>query len=406
MYGDADAYVALYDAQAGRLHAYCWSLVGDQAAATVHDVFAAAVYPDVMAGDAGRRDAARPRGLPPSDIWLYRRARAECLRRGPVTVISGRDPLLRAAARLRGDQREALVLAADLAAVDVARVLAVPPAKAAQVVTAARARLEQATLNLLLADPATARHEDIIGAFEKGALGTLLARRAPAPPAGLRDAVMDTFARDRAPLVVISPQAKPAAAGNGGHKNRPAARHARAAAPVIGVAAACAAAVVGVVAAGATLDFDASPAGGGKGALAPNSAEHGSQGQSGQGGGQAAPPGSGETPVVDVTPTASAAARPVETAPGEPPSPASSDAPAAQSPAPAETQSPMAARQDSSDQPAADTDSPSPSPSHSETESKSPSPEPSQSRSDDGLLPELPILGRVLSDSLSATTGG
>jgi hypothetical protein len=392
VYGDADAYVALYDAQAVRLHAYCWSLVGDRAAAAaVHGVFAAAAYPDVTRRDAGR---AAPRAwLPPNDIWLYRRARAECLRRGPVTVISGRDPLLRAAARLRADQREALVLAADFGPSDVSRVLAVPPAKAVQLVTAARSRLEQATLNLLLADPATARHEDIIGAFEMGALGTLLARRAPAPPNGLREAVMDTFARERAPLVVVSPPAKPAPEKDGA-KSRPAARHARAAAPVIGAAAACAAAVVGAVAAGATLDFDASPAGGGRGALAPSTVEHGQQSQVGQPaapGGQAARPGGGEASVPDVIPTNSAAPRPIETAPGEPPSPASSNAPAAESQAPAGTRSPEASRQGSS-APSQDAETEQPSPSPSQPEEPAPSERPSG-----GLLDDLPILGDVLS---------
>jgi hypothetical protein len=397
VYGDADAYVALYDAQAVRLHAYCWSLVGDRAAAAVHEVFAAAAYPDVM-----RRDAARDAraGLPPGGIWLFRRARAECLRRGPVTVISGRDPLLRAAARLRADQREALVLAADFAPADVAHVLAMPPARVVQLVTAARSRLERATLNLLLADPATARHEDIIGAFEKGTLGTLLARRAPAPPSGLREAVMDTFARERAPLVVISPPTKPAPDRDGA-KARPAARHARAAAPVIGVAAACAAAVVGAVAAGATLDFDASPAGGGKGALAPSTVEYGRQGQAGQPaqGGQAARPGGGETSAPEVAPTASAAPRPIETGPGEAPYPASSNAPAAES-SPADSQSPEASRQASSDpSQAADTERPSPSPSRSER------PSPSESPSG-GLLDDLPILGDVVGGVLSSPSGG
>jgi hypothetical protein len=409
VHGDADTYVALYDAQAVRLHAYCWSLVGDRAAATVHEVFAAAARPEVLRPNAGRRDASRP-AMPPSEIRLYHRARAECLRRGPVTVISGRDPLLRAAARLRADQREALVLAADFAPVDVARVLAVPPEKAIQLVTAARTRLEQATLNVLLADPAMAAHEDIIGAFEKGALGTLLARRAPAPPTGLRQAIIDTLARERAPLVVISGPAKPAQSA-AGPKGRPAARHARAAAPVIGVAAACAAAVVGAVAAGAALDFDGTPAGGGQGALAPSSAEHGRQSQAGQPGppgqtGQGARPGSGESPNAGVTPT-SAAPRPAVTTPGEAPAPASSNSSADETSSAFGGRSPNADRQSSSapSASAADRETPSPSPSGSQSASPSPTPSgtPPESPPDD-LLSGLPILGKAVSDALSSAT--
>src|SRR5919198_350643 len=118
---DAEAYVALYDTQAVRLHAYCWSLIGDQAASAVRDVFTAAAHPYLTGRDAKRQEAATP-----GRLWLYRQARAECLGRGPVTVIAGRDPLLRAAARLRADQREVLVLAADLPPAYIARVLRLP----------------------------------------------------------------------------------------------------------------------------------------------------------------------------------------------------------------------------------------------------------------------------------------
>jgi hypothetical protein len=392
-----EAYVALYDTQAVRLHAYCWSLIGDTAPAAVRDVFTAATYPDMARRKGARHDAL------PDRIWLYRRARAECLRRGPVTVMAGRDPLLRAAARLRADQRELLVLAADLPPNGMAHVLGIPPARAIQLVTAAHGRLEQAVLKVLLADPATAAHEDVIAAFERGALGVLLARRAPAPPAGMREAIVSTMTRQRAPLVVISPQPKATAQRDGERKGRPAARHARAAAPVIGVAAACAAAVVGAMAAGATLNFDASPAGGGQGALAPSTAEHSRGGQTPQGGqpGSAAQPGNGEVPVAHVSPSASAT-QPADTPPSDAPAPAETNAPAAEAPSSSSSPSPDSQRQSAEPDPSSAT--PSGSGSASPSDSSTPSPTPSKSHSGGGggggLLPDLPILGKVLGDTL------
>jgi hypothetical protein len=399
---DAEAYVALYDTQAVRLHAYCWTLVGDQAAAAVRDVFTAAAHPSPTGRDSRRQEA-----TPPGRLWLYRQARAECLRRGAVTVIAGRDPLLRGAARLRADQREILVLAADLPPAGVARVLGVPPDRAIQLVTAARARLEQAVLKVLLADPATATHEDVIAAFERGALGALLARRAPAPPPGLRAAVIGTMTRpQRTPLVVISPSAKASAQGGDAPKGRPAGRHARAAAPVIGAAAACAAAVIGAIAAGATLNFDASPAGGdGNGALAPSTAEHG------RSPGSAAAPGSGETPIDAVSPTDSAAPRVVERVPGDAPSPSSSttatpDGGAAAAGSPSQVPdtpgptggSPTAPPPSSPSDPSTPAD-----PSDSTPPgSGSPSGDPSESPPG-GLLPLIP---RILGDTVSSVTGG
>jgi hypothetical protein len=397
---DAEAYMALYDKQAVRLHAYCWTLVGDQAASTVRDVFTAAAHPSPAGRDSRRREATMP-----GRLWLYRQARAECLRRGPVTVIAGRDPLLRGAARLRADQREILVLAADLPPAGVARVLSMPADRAIQLVTAARARLEQAVLKVLLADPATATHEDVIAAFERGALGALLARRAPAPPPGLRAAVIGTMTRHQhTPLVVISPAAKAATQGDA-PKGRPAGRHARAAAPVIGAAAACAAAVIGAIAAGTTLNFDASPAGGdGHGALAPSTAEHG------RSAGSTAAPGAGETPIV--SPTDSAAPRTVERAPGDAPSPSSSStAPAPdggdtaggspsqvpETPAPTGS-SPTAPPPSSPSDPSSPAD-----PSDSTPpDSESPSDDPSQSPPG-GLLPLIP---RLLGDTVSTVTSG
>src|SRR5947208_3461227 len=54
---------ALYDAHAARLYAYCWSLVGDQAAAAVADAFASTVQHP-------------PRG--DSVLWMYALARHAC----------------------------------------------------------------------------------------------------------------------------------------------------------------------------------------------------------------------------------------------------------------------------------------------------------------------------------------
>ncbi|HEU5160560.1 MAG TPA: hypothetical protein VFU43_26420 [Streptosporangiaceae bacterium] len=402
MRADAKAYVALYDSQAVRLHAYCWSLVGDQAAATVRDVFTAAAHPHAVDRDPRRRETALP-----GRLWLYRQARAECLRRGPITLLAGRDPLLRGAARLRADQREALVLAADLPPAGVARVLNVPPDRAIHLVTEARARLEQAVLKVLLADPATATHEDVIAAFERRALGALLARRAPAPPPGLRAAVIATMTRHQhTPLVVISPPAKAASQDGAAAKGRPAGRHARAAAPVIGAAAACAAAVIGVIAAGATLNFNASPAGGdGQGALAPSTAEHSQPGQ------QAAP-GSGETPIEEVSPTNSAAPRPIDGSPGAVPSASSSTAAdpatpegaaAAGSPSEVPSTDPTTGAPTSPSSPSRPSDPGAPSdsaPPGPGSPSEDPSTEPPG-----GLLPGLPLIPEILGNAVSSVTG-
>jgi hypothetical protein len=397
---DAEAYVALYDSQAVRLHSYCWSLVGDQAASAVRDVFTAAAHPYLTGRDARRREAAAT----PGRLWLYRQARAECLRRGPVTVMAGRDPLLRGAARLRADQREVLVLAADLPPAGLARVLGVTPDRAIHLVTAARARLEQAVLKVLLADPATATHEDVIAAFERGALGALLARRAPAPPPGLRAAVIGTMTRHQhTPLVVISPPAK-AAQDGAEPKGRQTGRHARVT-PMIGAAAACAAAVVGAIAAGTTLNFNASPAGGdGHGALAPSTAEHARSGQ-------AAAPGSGESPIDEVSPTGSADPRPIGHTRGDAQSPSASTSAAdpSTSDGAASAGSPSQVP-DSPDPSAGSPVAPAPSspsaPSGSTPPGSKPPGTPPSSSPPDGLLPGLPLIPNILGNAVSSVTGG
>lgn len=178
---------SLYDAHADRLYAYCWSLVGDQlAAAAVGDTFSAAVHQP-------------PRG--DSVLWLYALSRTACADRGAFTgeiaaqggmLFADSDPLLRAAAGLRPDHREVLLLWAGewLEPHDIARVLGIAPDTVVQLLGAARTRLERAVLDILMRG-ATEPQLDLISAFEKGRLPQLLARRAPATaPGWLRDRVL------------------------------------------------------------------------------------------------------------------------------------------------------------------------------------------------------------------------
>jgi DNA-directed RNA polymerase specialized sigma24 family protein len=176
---------ALYDAHGHRLYAHCWSLLGDRGAAdAVRDAL----------GQASRR--------PPGDtvLWLHRMARLACTERGafgrgahPGFVQAGTDPLLRAAAELPADQREALLLAAGewLNVRDIAQVFRSHPDLIRDLLHDARVALEHRVVDALMHDPsAPTTHTDVIEAFERGRLPHLLARRAPdqAPP-GLRDHV-------------------------------------------------------------------------------------------------------------------------------------------------------------------------------------------------------------------------
>ncbi|NKZ05987.1 RNA polymerase sigma factor [Actinomadura latina] len=195
---------SLYDAHADRLYAYCWSLVGDRlAAAALGDTFGAAVHQP-------------PRG--DSVLWLYSLSRTACAERGAFTgeiaarggtPFAGSDPLLRAAAGLRSDHREVLLLWAGewLEPHDIARVLGIAPDTVVQLLAAARTRLERAVLDILMRGTAEPQL-DLIAAFEKGRLPQLLARRAPArAPGGLRERVLAACAEEAArPLPsVISP---------------------------------------------------------------------------------------------------------------------------------------------------------------------------------------------------------
>ncbi|MEU5884659.1 RNA polymerase sigma factor [Spirillospora sp. NPDC047279] len=175
---------ALYDAHAARLYAYCWSLVGDEAADAVADTFAATVQHP-------------PRG--DSVLWLYALSRSACIDRGALDRAFGMsadpDPLLRAASTLRADHREVLLLHAGewLEVRDIARVLGIAPDTVRQLLNVARTRLERAVLDVLMRDTGP-QSLDVIAAFEKGSLAQLLARRTPAqPPVWLRERALAAF---------------------------------------------------------------------------------------------------------------------------------------------------------------------------------------------------------------------
>jgi DNA-directed RNA polymerase specialized sigma24 family protein len=214
MQGAPEPHAPLYDAYAGRLHVYCWSLVGDDAPGALHDAFVAAARQGAPRGDTGTL------------LWLYGLARTACVRRGALdqafTPIRDVDPLRRAAAGLRADHREVLVLSAGgwLEVPDIAQLIEVATDTVTQLIRAARKRLERGVLDVLLPGPIRPEHEEIIAAFEKGTLDVLLARRAPAwPPAGLRATVLaacEAEARSaptrplpavQGPLIVIGPGA-------------------------------------------------------------------------------------------------------------------------------------------------------------------------------------------------------
>ncbi|TMQ83117.1 sigma-70 family RNA polymerase sigma factor, partial [Actinomadura soli] len=211
---------SLYDAHADRLYAYCWSLVGDRlAAAAVGDTFTAAVHHP-------------PRG--DRVLWLYSLSRTACAERGTFAgtggpggapLFSGSDPLLRAAGALRSDHREVLLLWAGewLEPHDIALVLGIAPDTVAQLLNAARTRLERSVLDTLMRGTSEPRL-DLISAFEKGRLPQLLARRAPSgAPGWLRDRVLAACEEEAArplssfvtprPLVVISGEKARAAGG-------------------------------------------------------------------------------------------------------------------------------------------------------------------------------------------------
>ncbi|MBT2208350.1 RNA polymerase sigma factor [Actinomadura sp. NEAU-AAG7] len=331
---------SLYDAHAARLYAYCWSLVGDErAAAAVRDTFVAAVHQP-------------PRG--DTVLWLYSLARTTCTGPGAVPagraapLFSGSDPLLRAAAGLRSDHREVLLLWAGewLEPHDIARVLGIAPDTLAQLLDVARARLERAVLDTLMRGTA---YLDLITAFEKGRLPRLLAGRAPErAPAWLREQVL-AACEDEAvralptvaaptPLVVIAP----------GRTERPPRRRgvSRGAGAVAGLAAS-AAAVVGLLASWPSAK------GGDAASLVPTSSTgHTEPASTLTGDGQGHPPGVTGSERGTHTPVTTAYGdppRPVEaspgggTSPGSPGSPGAHRAPARSAPAPRASHDPSTA---------------------------------------------------------------
>lgn len=240
---------SLYDAHAERLYAHGWSLLGDDAASAVNDAFVAAV-----------------RHPPRGDVvlWMYALSRTAARSRGaferPWKVAAGEaDPLLRAAAALRPEQREALLLEAGewLETPDIAHVLGLAPDTVRQMLHLARTRLERGVLDALMRGEAGdgAAAAEVIAAFEKGTLPRLLARRVPdALPASLRDRVLESYEREvdepsptatsPSPLVVIGPAALGAPAeGTDAHRTATTARRSRRRAfgAVAGVAASAAA---------------------------------------------------------------------------------------------------------------------------------------------------------------------
>ncbi len=111
-------------------------------------------------------------------LWLYSLSRTACAERGAFTgelsadgrtLFADADPLLRVAAGLRSDHREVLLLWAGewLEPHDIARVLGIAPDTVAQLLGAARTRLERAVLDILMRGTVQPQL-DMIAAFEKG----------------------------------------------------------------------------------------------------------------------------------------------------------------------------------------------------------------------------------------------
>lgn len=285
----------LYDAHSPRLYAYCWSLVGDEAPEAVKDTFMAAARLGPPRGD--------------EVLWLYALARSACMRRGALSGTHSDernpDPLRRAAARLRSDHREVLLLSAGvwLEAPDIARLLGVAPDTVRQLIQAARARLERLVLDALMHQPMSAPHDDIIAAFERGRLPLLLARQVPAePPAGLRADVLATVTHARPaetnPLPVTVPGAPPLVVMDPRRGRRPdgAAKRRVKGAAELGAIAACAAAAAGLfVAWGAP---NGKSTGGGLSAPIPHVNDSRDSGTPATG-----PEGPGDSPMVPVAPT-------------------------------------------------------------------------------------------------------
>ncbi|MCW2941510.1 MAG: polymerase, sigma-24 subunit, subfamily [Actinomycetia bacterium] len=195
----------LYDTYAGRLHAYCWSLLGEDAPGALHETFVTATR----------------NGPPHRDtlVWLYGLARTECVRRGALDrgfETRDADPLRRAAGRLRADHREVLVLSAGgwLEEPEIAQLLGIATDTTRQLIRTAHKRLERAVIDTLLPGPVLPEYDDVLAAFEGGTLDRLFAQRAPIrPPPELRSQVLAACLEQSplpfpgtTPLVVIDPR--------------------------------------------------------------------------------------------------------------------------------------------------------------------------------------------------------
>jgi DNA-directed RNA polymerase specialized sigma24 family protein len=188
--GTPEVFDLLYDEHAVRLYAYCHLMVGDEAADAVRDAFIAAV---------------RHRGTAPDDealpVWLHALARAECVRRGALlrkaAVAPHAEPLRRALARLRPEQREALALSAALETDELARVVGIAPDTAELLLRLSRRRLEQAAASVL--GGRAVRDDDMLTALGTGSLHKLVTRGCEPPPRLREQVLFSCAAAERAP---------------------------------------------------------------------------------------------------------------------------------------------------------------------------------------------------------------
>jgi|GEM_PF-689545 len=376
---------ALYDAHAARIYAYCWALVGDGADAATRDTFVAAMQHPPH-GDAV--------------LWMYALARSVCLEHGALSGAfspggaarrAGRfpDPLLRAAARLRADHREVLLLSAGqwLDEPDIAVVLGVAPDTVRQLLHTARVRLERAVVDLLMREPGSPYDQEIITAFERGMLPRLLARRAPErPPAALREQVLRACAAElERPLSTMAAPSPLVTIGPVTTRRHTLARRAKGAGAIAALAASAAAAV-GLLASwtgsggGDGLSALAPPLGQGGGPSSTGSPSPDSPGSAkGSGGGGRSPQTSRTDPYYVTQPPSRPAPPPgIPGLPGSPtPAPSPDPAPDGESPAPRDPGSPK---------PTPDPSAPSPNPRPSDP----PSPQPSDPPAPDPTDPPSP----------------
>jgi DNA-directed RNA polymerase specialized sigma24 family protein len=181
--GAPDAFSVLYDEYAEQLYAYCHIMVGDEAADAVRDAFiAVARHPGTAPSD--------PAALP---VWLHALARSECVRRGALvqrpTTLPSSDPLRRALARLRPENREALALSITLEPVEIARVIGVATDTADMLVRVSRRRLDQAAASVL----GSVHDEAMLAALSGGNVHKLV-MRGYVPPPRQRERVLSSCA--------------------------------------------------------------------------------------------------------------------------------------------------------------------------------------------------------------------